>query len=103
VTLDVGPAGIVLRTTRVLVDDPNDLRSFIELAVTVLMKARGLADALGVKLEPLRSSAGSSCPVCGHPVAESALPCARCRTPHHADCWKYFGGCAVFACKGRGR
>ena len=103
VTLDMGPAGIVLRVARVLVDDPGSLGSFIELAVAVLLKAKGLADTLGVKLEPLHSRIGSPCPVCGQAVADERLPCPTCRTPHHLDCWKYFGGCAIFGCRTRMR
>lgn len=101
--LDVGPGGVSLRMSRVMVDDPVSLGSIIELCISVLQKARGLAEAVGVVLDAARELTGSSCPVCGHPVAESALPCARCRTPHHADCWKYFGGCAIFACGVRAR
>ncbi len=40
------------------------------------------------------------CPVCDCPLAPPLNTCARCRTPHHADCWGYFGGCAIFACGG---
>ena len=25
--------------------------------------------------------------------------CERCETPHHADCWDYAGGCALFGCR----
>ncbi len=40
------------------------------------------------------------CPVCFTPLDARVKPCWRCRTPHHADCWAYFGGCAIFACEG---
>jgi hypothetical protein len=39
------------------------------------------------------------CPVCGASVGDAPWRCARCDTPHHADCAEYFGGCAVFACR----
>lgn len=39
------------------------------------------------------------CPVCGSAVEASPWRCARCETPHHADCAEYFGGCAIFACR----
>jgi hypothetical protein len=101
--LDVGPGGVSLRMSRVMVDDAVSLGSIIELGISILQKARGLADAVGVVLETTREMSGSSCPVCGHPVAGDGLPCATCRTPHHRDCWKYFGGCAIFACGVRAR
>lgn len=43
------------------------------------------------------------CPVCAGPVGGSdelpVLGCPRCGTPHHADCWEYHGGCAVYGCR----
>jgi hypothetical protein len=101
--LDLGPTGLSLRVPLVLVYSPVELGELVEFARSLLRKARDLAEEGGMALELVRVQAGSVCPVCGHPVAESALPCARCRTPHHADCWKYFGGCAIFACGVRAR
>lgn len=41
------------------------------------------------------------CPVCRtQEVRRSIVWCARCLTPHHEDCWRYTGKCAVFACGG---
>lgn len=102
-TLDVGPAGVSMRVSRVLVDNAEALGSFIETCIAILQKSRGLADASGVVLEPARSLEGSDCPVCGQAVADEALPCPTCRTPHHGDCWRYFGGCAIFGCTTRMR
>jgi hypothetical protein len=28
----------------------------------------------------------------------AARICPRCEAPHHADCWDYNGGCAIFGC-----
>ncbi len=39
------------------------------------------------------------CPVCGTPLSRgSIVRCAKCRAAHHADCWKFNGLCATFAC-----
>ena len=38
------------------------------------------------------------CPVCGQAVDANPRVCQRCETPHHADCWEYTGGCAIFGC-----
>jgi hypothetical protein len=24
--------------------------------------------------------------------------CRRCRTPHHHECWEYYGSCAIYGC-----
>ena len=37
------------------------------------------------------------CQVCGTEMTEAVL-CARCRTPHHKECWEYMGRCSTFAC-----
>jgi len=103
VTLDLGPAGLLLRVSRVLVDDAASLGSFIELAAAVLRKAMSDVAPAGVVFEPLRDRAGSTCPVCGQAVADAPLPCPACRTTHHRDCWKYIGGCAIFGCRTRMR
>jgi len=39
------------------------------------------------------------CPVCGTPLSKGfVVRCAKCRSAHHADCWKFNGLCATFAC-----
>lgn len=38
------------------------------------------------------------CPVCGQVLGRPISACASCHTPHHADCWEYNEGCAVYAC-----
>ena len=38
------------------------------------------------------------CLVCLGAFTGRAVYCADCATPHHADCWRYNGKCAVFGC-----
>ena len=40
----------------------------------------------------------SQCQVCGEPLAKDLVYCGACRTPHHRECWDYFGGCSTYAC-----
>ena len=102
-TLDVGASGVSLRISRILIDNPDALGTFVELCISILRKARGFAEVEGVVLEAAVVQAGSACPVCGQEVAREVLPCPACRTPHHRDCWRYFGGCAIFGCQTRMR
>jgi hypothetical protein len=37
-------------------------------------------------------------PVCSE-VLVTMVVCNRCRTPHHEDCWTYYGGCSVYGCR----
>ena len=41
------------------------------------------------------------CIVCGEPLSTDLVSCRSCKTPHHRDCWQYFGGCATYACGGK--
>lgn len=45
--------------------------------------------------------AGKLCPYCQNRIAagSSAVVCPGCRTPHHAECWDYNGGCTTFGCR----
>ena len=40
----------------------------------------------------------TECQVCGDPLKEKIVFCTKCKTPHHLDCWQYFGSCAVYGC-----
>lgn len=42
------------------------------------------------------------CKVCGEVVeAGPRTTCARCKAPHHRDCWEFIGGCSIFGCNGK--
>jgi hypothetical protein len=45
------------------------------------------------------SDTEATCPVCSTCLGETNTYCVACGTPHHADCWEYNGGCAIYACK----
>jgi len=54
-------------------------------------------------IEFLSSTAASPndqphCIVCGEPLGDDVVSCRSCRTPHHLDCWQYFGGCGTYGC-----
>lgn len=38
------------------------------------------------------------CVVCRNELPADPVLCPRCETPHHADCWEYLGGCAIYGC-----
>ncbi len=41
---------------------------------------------------------GGECQVCGTEIREGSVSCARCRTPHHEECWRYLERCSTFGC-----
>jgi len=38
------------------------------------------------------------CRVCGTELVGELVSCERCQTPHHKDCWEYWGRCATYGC-----
>ena len=38
------------------------------------------------------------CQVCGDAITSDVVFCRGCATPHHQDCWQYFGQCSTFGC-----
>jgi hypothetical protein len=98
VLLDIGSAGITLRIGR-RPKDAATLDGWLSLAAAILDRARALS-APDVEISPAELRSGSGCPVCGHPV-EGGTRCGSCGTPHHAECWTYSGGCALFGCDSR--
>jgi hypothetical protein len=46
----------------------------------------------------LENRSRSRCGVCGEEPTTRRVQCAKCDTPHHDECWKYGGGCSVYAC-----
>ena len=42
----------------------------------------------------------SVCMVCCEQIKKDKdrVVCECCKTPHHAECWNYFGGCSTFGC-----
>jgi hypothetical protein len=42
---------------------------------------------------------GAMCQICGEEITEQAVFCRRCQTPHHQDCWHYYGACSTYGCQ----
>ncbi len=39
------------------------------------------------------------CMVCGDELSDDVVLCRRCKTPHHRDCWLYYGACSTYGCR----
>ena len=80
----------------------SDLREFVQLSCSLyeqflLTQAEGI-QFVGEKKVSLKDV---RCPVCGEVIADAAVLCRRCHTPHHRECWEYFGACTVYGCDER--
>ena len=46
----------------------------------------------------IRYTEAINCPVCACALAGAVDVCSRCQTPHHVDCARFYGQCAIFGC-----
>ena len=44
-------------------------------------------------------AAAGECQVCLEKVDSRVVYCAKCRTPHHEECWSYMGMCSTYGCR----
>jgi hypothetical protein len=76
------------------------LEEFISLSAELYMAASTPSSAgiefVGEVREP--NEGESQCQVCGEALARDLVYCSACQTPHHRECWEYFGGCSTYAC-----
>jgi hypothetical protein len=101
-SIDAGSDGVEIAVTRPLIDEPADLRGFLTDAVAIFRRLRGLVETpAGIAfLGETKVEVDGRCPLCEHALGADVRFCAACATPHHADCWDYFGGCTTYACGG---
>ncbi len=38
------------------------------------------------------------CQICGDSITSDLVTCRNCKTPHHGDCWEYYGACSTYGC-----
>ena len=50
------------------------------------------------KLGYMKENEHLHCQICGEELGDQLVWCARCKTPHHADCWRYTGVCSTYGC-----
>jgi hypothetical protein len=102
VSIEAGPGGVTIFCQRDLADDGSQLNAFLDGAVAVFRNLRTPVTE-GISILPAEEHAvRGDCPVCASPLDAAPRHCPMCRTPHHRDCWEYFGGCAIYACVRRG-
>ena len=58
-------------------------------------------DIVGVGPAEADEAGPPICKVCGEPIDAPHVLCARCKTPHHGDCWSFVGGCSIYGCNGK--
>lgn len=81
---------------------PDELLKLVQLAIALYDAALEQPGA-GIEFltEVVVHQDQPICQVCGEAMQHPEVLCARCFTPHHEDCWIYFGGCSIYGCRGK--
>ena len=95
---DAGPLGLLVSTPEGLIDQPGALEAFARRAIELRRALAAPPKDDGVRVTSLTLRAGQ-CPICDHPLGATPRRCGACATPHHPECWTYFGGCSTYACR----
>jgi len=79
-----------------------ELNQFAELGIRLFDAAAGSFDA-GIEFladQAEDASDDAVCQICGEhlQISEESVSCKRCKTPHHRDCWEYYGACSTYGC-----
>jgi hypothetical protein len=73
---------------------PADELEWAARFLRVALKAKSVDDA------PMKVDAqAGECQVCGEKMESRVVFCAKCRTPHHEECWSYVEQCSTYGCR----
>lgn len=98
VWLSVRPRGLELAVGEVAFDE-SERERLTEIALSlVLHLASTLASTEPAAAPAVLDLPGSTCEICGMALRGQLVTCTRCATPHHADCWRFNGRCAIYGC-----
>lgn len=100
--LEAGPSGVLITRYMNLSLDQILLDAFIGKSIEVFRRLRTPVPEEIQVFTTEELVARGECPLCGRPLGASPRRCERCSTPHHAECWEYFGGCATSGCARQG-
>ena len=95
--------GRMLIKKRTLIRDYATLERFVRLGLELYDRAVATNTA-GIdfveKEDAKLSLAEAMCQICGEQIttATAVVFCRSCRTPHHKDCWEYYGSCSTYGC-----
>jgi hypothetical protein len=80
---------------RLLQGRPPDELEWAARFLRVALKGRSEETAAPLRVD----AAVGDCQVCGEKMESRVVYCAKCRTPHHEECWSYVGQCSTYGCR----
>jgi hypothetical protein len=95
--------GRLLIKKRTLIRHHASLKRFIRLGINLHdaasdTNAEGIEFVLGQQQDAVLSLASAICQICGDDIVSDVVFCRSCKTPHHRDCWLYYGSCSTYGC-----
>jgi len=91
--------GVLMMTKSGYVSERHILELFIRLFLEFFDATQpSLSGIEFLSSANVSASEQPHCVVCGEPLSNDIVSCRACRTPHHLDCWQYFGGCGTYGC-----
>ncbi len=102
ISISILSGRLVIRK-RSLIRDRETLERFVRMGthlheVALKTEAEGIEFIGAEQQEATLSLSSAVCQVCGDEVALDAVFCRSCKTPHHQDCWRYYGSCSTYGC-----
>lgn len=78
----------------------HDLEEFTQLALELYDQSM-LTRMVGIEFveDGVQMINEAICQICGEEITTDMVFCRRCKTPHHLECWQYYGSCAVYGCQ----
>ncbi|MCO6457819.1 MAG: hypothetical protein J5I93_21140 [Pirellulaceae bacterium] len=78
-----------------------ELDEFVRLALdlydqAILTQTEGIEFIDGDQVQIVDDA---RCQVCGDAITSDMVFCRRCKTPHHQECWHYYGSCSTYGCR----
>lgn len=104
---EVGQISVTIKNGRMSIAKPGQLRTaealerYVHLALGLYDQAM-LTRAAGIQFiedHTVCVLQDVTCQVCGDTIAIDMVICRRCKTPHHMDCWQYYGACSTYGCR----
>lgn len=79
----------------------QDLDEFVQLGLGLFDQAM-LTRTVGidfVRESTVQLIDEAVCQICGDDIVTDMVFCRRCKTPHHLECWQYYGACSMYGCQ----
>ena len=91
--------GTLLVKKRGVIRDAQQMVKFVQSGLAIFDEGqKAVSEGIEFTHEEVMFSAETSCQICGDHLEQAVVLCKACGTPHHKDCWLYYGACSTYGC-----